>query len=92
MPTIIKIKWIQNFTTILSSGIDSGYVGPDDKYNTYSRPLFDKTVHSNIYKPTVTNDPDQQLLKGRENNFSSSTKDQQYLAQRTGPVQFHKST
>eukprot|EP00560_Eucampia_antarctica_P010087 CAMPEP_0197828884 /NCGR_PEP_ID=MMETSP1437-20131217/5390_1 /TAXON_ID=49252 ORGANISM="Eucampia antarctica, Strain CCMP1452" /NCGR_SAMPLE_ID=MMETSP1437 /ASSEMBLY_ACC=CAM_ASM_001096 /LENGTH=363 /DNA_ID=CAMNT_0043430293 /DNA_START=67 /DNA_END=1158 /DNA_ORIENTATION=- len=82
-----------------SSGIDSGYAGPDDEYNTYSRPLFDKTVHSNIYKPTVTNDPDQQyqqLLKGSENKFSSSTEDQQQqqqqLSQRTGPVQFHKST
>ena len=72
-----------------SQGLDSGYAGPDDEYNTYSKPLFDQTVHANIYKPTTTVDADTQYQQYTSGTNQKFTKTQQ---SRTGPVQFHKST
>jgi SNW domain-containing protein 1 len=33
-----------------SSGLDSGF-GADDEYSAYSKPLFDRTEASTIYRP-----------------------------------------
>ena len=55
---------------------DSGF-GPEDEYNTYSKPMFDRdgVSSSSIYRPTrgeAAMDADQQydqLLKGSTNKF-----------------------
>lgn len=50
-----------------SSGMDAGF-GPEDEYNTYSRPLFDRGEGGSIYRPKksdseIYGDADEQMKK-----------------------------
>jgi len=90
-----------------SAGMDSGF-GAEDEYNTYSKPLFDRTggvSGSSIYRPTrgeTEHNADEQFDKLKEGATTKFQADKGFAGAeggseirsgpRTAPVQFEKKT
>jgi len=83
-----------------SSGMDTGF-GPEDEYNTYSRPLFDRGEAGSIYRPKASDtdlygDAESQMAKLSDTSRFRADKGFQgaegggKVAPRDAPVQFEK--
>lgn len=84
-----------------STGMDAGF-GPEDEYNTYSRPMFDRGEAASIYRPKPSEtdlygDADAQLAKLSDTSRFRPDKGFQGAeggmkqAPREAPVQFEKA-
>lgn len=85
-----------------SSGMDSGF-GADDDYSTYSKPLFDRSEGTGIYRPKrddadIYGDVDSQMAKLSDTSkfkpdkgFAGTQGAPTGGGGRTAPVQFEKT-